>query len=520
MSNSLVSPSEAAEELLARREARRRLEAFATYTFPGYRSEPAHGLIASTLDRVVAGALRRLMIFAPPQHGKSELVSVRLPAFWLGRHPDRPVLMASYAAEHAEFLSRQARDVVESAEFATLFPGVTTDPEARAVHFWRLGGFRGFLNACGVGGPVMGKGGLLGLVDDPFETWEQFQSLTVRSRVRDWFRGTFRPRIWEGGSLVVVMSRGHMDDLAGWLLTNFPGDWEVLRLPAVAESQAERDLSCKLLGLPQGQPDPLGREPGEALCPRRFSREALLELKRDVGPVVWPGQYQGVPHEPEGALFKRAWWRRFRDTGNAVVLLPEKDGVRLTERLVYKNQFLTFVMCDPSQSKKAVGDNAAMGAFALTPDNDLLVLDVVAERVPLDDLVPRLAGFCDHWRPEFVGIEDAFEQAEIVREARKHPGMPPVKALKTEGKDKLVRATPAVVRCSQGQMYLPLYAPWVDGYIEEHAQFTGQDDPHDDQVDITAYAAREQRARQGAGRQAYTPRLVGGVRRWTSRRPA
>lgn len=248
------------------------------------------------------------MIFAPPQHGKSELVSVRLPAYWLGHHPDEPVILASYAAALAEKHSRAARETVESAEFAQLFPGRSTRRDSRAVNYWQIAGARGGLLAVGVGGPVTGHGARLGIIDDPFENWAQAQSRTIRDKVWDWWRGVFRTRLWEGGAIILVMTRWNEDDLAGRLLAEQGQDWTVLRLPALAESQADRDENSRRLGQPAGQPDPLGRAPGAALCPGRFSAMALAGLRRDVGSLVWAGEYQGAPRAPEGNRFKRDWF--------------------------------------------------------------------------------------------------------------------------------------------------------------------------------------------------------------------
>lgn len=267
-----------------------------------------HELIASTLDRVVSGDLTRLMIFAPPQHGKSELVSVRLPAFWLGRRPDDPVIVTSYGADLAHSKSRQARSAVESDEFAALFPGIRTPRDSRAVGNWRLAGRRGGLLAVGAGGPVTGHGAMLGIIDDPFENWEQAQSETIRNKVWEWYRGTFRTRIWENGAVVLIMTRWHEDDLAGRLLMAQPGQWEVLRLPAIAESQAQRDQHNLRMGLPAGRPDPLERAAGEPLSPARFSLAELEGIQRDVGSLVWNAEYQGAPTAREGNRFKRQWF--------------------------------------------------------------------------------------------------------------------------------------------------------------------------------------------------------------------
>jgi len=289
--------------------ARNSLLGFTHATFPTYRADPAHELIAATLDAVVSGALDRLMIFAPPQHGKSELASVRLPAFWLGRRPDDPVILTSYGASLAETKSRQARQVVESSEFATLFPGIGTRPDSRSVSHWELAGRQGGMLAVGVAGPVTGFGGVLGLIDDPVENFQEAQSATVRETCWQWYRTTFRTRIWENGAIILIMTRWHEDDLAGRLLQDQPGRRSVLRLPAIAESQDERNDNNKRLGLPVGTLDPLGRVPGEPLCPSRYSRQTLDEIRRDIGSAAWASQYMGVPRPVEGNRFKRAWFQ-------------------------------------------------------------------------------------------------------------------------------------------------------------------------------------------------------------------
>lgn len=318
MRSSPPSPGAATAELglrdaargeLARRAAgRARLLDFARATWPGYRGEPAHELIAATLDRVVAGEIARLMIFAPPQHGKSELASVRLPAYWLGRRPDDPVLIASYAASLAVSKSRQAREIVGSGEYARLFPGVATRSDSRASDDWALAGRRGSVRAVGIGGGITGRGGLLGIIDDPVEDYAAARSETIRESTWEWYRTTFRTRIWERGAIVLIMTRWHEDDLAGRLLRSQPGQWRVLRLPAVAETQEERDLRNVRMGLPAGEPEPLGRAPGEALAPLRFSRAALDDLRQSVGELAWFAQYQGAPAAAEGTTFQRPWF--------------------------------------------------------------------------------------------------------------------------------------------------------------------------------------------------------------------
>ena len=289
--------------------ARRSLLHFTNFTFHRYIADPAHALIAKTLDSVVSGETKRLMIFAPPQHGKTELTSVRLPAFWLGRRPNDPIIITSYAASLAHTMSRHARDVIDGPRYREIFPATVIDPSKRAADHWELSSpNRGGVVAAGVGGPITGHGAALGIIDDPFASWERAQSQHERDRVWDWWRGTFRPRVWEDGAIVLIMTRWHEDDLAGRLLSEQADRWAVLRLPALAETQSDRDQRSKKLNLPLGEKDPLGREPGEPLCPSRFSKEALEEIRLDSGSLVWSAQYDGAPTLPEGNKFKRHWF--------------------------------------------------------------------------------------------------------------------------------------------------------------------------------------------------------------------
>lgn len=245
---------------------------------------------------------------APPQHGKSELASVRLPAYWLGHRPNDPIILTSYAASLAYDKSRQARDLVESLEYQRLFPGTKTRRDKRAVADWGLRDARGGVVAAGVGGPITGHGALLGIIDDPIEHWEQAQSVTLREKVWEWWQRTFRTRIWEHGAIVLIMTRWHEDDLGGRLLERDRGEWRVLRLPAVAETQEVRDDNAKRLNQPVGRPDPLGREPDEPLCPKRFSEQELKAVRGDVGELGWHASYQGAPRAPEGTWIKRSWF--------------------------------------------------------------------------------------------------------------------------------------------------------------------------------------------------------------------
>lgn len=297
-----------------RQQAREHLAPFTTYTFPQYVMEPAHELICDALQAVVDGQLDRLMLFSPPQHGKSELVSRRLPPFFLAQHPDLSVVLASYSGDLAFSMGRDARNITESPEYQALFPEINVDPTSRAGDNWQIKDRRGFMKTAGFLGPLVGRGGELGIIDDPIANWRDAQSPTIRNNTFMWYKGTFLTRIRYKGAIIIVMTRWHEDDLAGRLLKEGPNDWHVIRLPAIAETQHERDVYAKKVSLPLGQPDPLDREPGEPMCPIRAPIDFLNRLKNSatgVGPVVWEAEFQGRPSAPEGNRIKRVWLERY-----------------------------------------------------------------------------------------------------------------------------------------------------------------------------------------------------------------
>ena len=185
MSYARPFPRQAQLELTARTLARRHLLDFTTYTYRLYRPEPAHALIAQALERVLKGEVKRLMIFAPPQHGKTELVSVLFPPFWLAHRPEAPGILTSYGADLAVGKNRQARDVIDSTPFRKLFPEIRLRADVSGKQYWQLDGHRGGMRAAGVGGPITGHPAVLGIIDDPFKSWRDAQSLSVRNLVWD-----------------------------------------------------------------------------------------------------------------------------------------------------------------------------------------------------------------------------------------------------------------------------------------------------------------------------------------------
>jgi hypothetical protein len=241
---------QARAEKARRVKARRHFLDFCQYVWPGFQDRPHRALIASALEGALERRWTRLMIFVPPQYGKSTQVSRMLPAWWLGRLPDERIIQTSYAASLATGFSREARNLLRTPEYAALFGRrATVDvpvelaTDSSAVDEWRLAHHRGGLAAAGVGGGITGKSANLGNIDDPLKDDKDARSEIIREGQKAWYSSTFYTRLAPDGVVILTMTRWHDDDLAGWLLQEQArgGDlWHVLRLPAVAEAPADR----------------------------------------------------------------------------------------------------------------------------------------------------------------------------------------------------------------------------------------------------------------------------------------
>lgn len=221
-----------------------------------------------------------------------------------------------------------------------------------------------------------------------------------------------------------------------------------------------------------------------------LNREAYIESLGLLDPVTLAQLLEGNWDVYEGGRFRREWFtKKYVDGGDAWRLEDTGEVFRKVECSV-------FAIMDPAASEKESADYTVTGFFALTPTRKLLVLEIVRLHLPIDQIVPRLWLDCQTWNPDWVGIEGVGAFAAIVKQAEKYEGphqgaagLPPIRTLTPEGKSKLVKATPAIVACEGGQVYLPHLADWVEEFVSELIVFTGDDkkDPYDDQVDVLSY---------------------------------
>ena len=291
MQNSSISPQEAKAELARRELSRRHLLPFIKYNFPGYKEGWHHRVLCDALERVEKGECKRLMVFMPPRHGKSEIISVQFPAWLIGRNKDRNIIEASYSSDLSTDFGRQARNIIASNTYRNVFAGVELSEDSKAKGKWNTNG-RGAYNAAGVGGAVTGKGADFLIIDDPVKNRQDADSVTIRETAWSWYRSTARTRLSPNGAIILVMTRWHDDDLAARILANdTESRWEVISFPAIATEDEEH------------------RKKGEPLWPEHFTAQNLDEIRNDLGSYEWSALYQQEPIDEQSALFKREFFR-------------------------------------------------------------------------------------------------------------------------------------------------------------------------------------------------------------------
>lgn len=253
-----------------------------------------HELIARELERVEQNGdsdYKVLLVFVPPRHGKSELCSIGFPAWYLGRNPEREIITVSYSAELAQDFGSKTRAIVNDPIYKAIFD-VTLKEDEQAKAKWRTNK-GGSYTSVGVGGAITGRGANILLFDDPIKNREEAESEVYRDKVWQFFTSTAFTRLEPRGVVVVILTRWHLDDLAGRILGNkeLSGRCKIIHFPAIATKREKY------------------RTEGEALWPERYNLEALEEIKNTIGPYDWSSLYQGSPILTERQEFKPEWRR-------------------------------------------------------------------------------------------------------------------------------------------------------------------------------------------------------------------
>ena len=188
-----LSDDDLFKEYQSRKKASTDLMKFIQYTKVDFNPSLHHHYLSEKLEGVINGDIKRLIVTMPPRHGKSEMASRRLPAYYLGKHPNREIICATYNSDFASEFGRNVREIVNAEEYANVFPDIAIKSTDRAADRWSLttgGGVR----AAGVGGGLTGRGGHLIIIDDPIKSREEADSKLQRDRIWDWYRSVVYTR--------------------------------------------------------------------------------------------------------------------------------------------------------------------------------------------------------------------------------------------------------------------------------------------------------------------------------------
>lgn len=426
-------------------------------------------LLSDKYMQVAKGEIPRLIVTMPPQHGKSELISRYGPAWFLGTHPDRKMMLASYGGQYAASWGRKARDVLT--EWGPPVFGVRVSDRTSASDHWELDAHEGVMVTAGVGGGLTGKGAHLLVIDDPVKDAEEAASEVIQLKQIEWWISTARTRLQRGAGVILVMTRWNENDLAGQLLARAEEEngehWEVLNLPAFAEES-----------------DALGRPEGLALCPELHGQDELEQTRRASGGYWWAAMYQQRPMPAEGGLFKRADFRYFHEDPDRNLYWMRRDADGEPDKPVGRDHVYRFVTCDPAFSESETADFTALGLWGVTPWMDLLLLDVERVRFDVENLAAAIERYFDLHHPTDVRVESKAYAAKVIAQlVRKGLPVVPLEA----DTDKVTRALGAVPRYEAHAVYHRAGADWLDAYERELLMFPNG--RNDDQVDMFSYAA-------------------------------
>lgn len=469
--------------------ARKSLLEFIKYTMPEYRPNWHHELMCDYLDKFVKLEIKRLMIFMPPRHGKSQAVSRHLPAYILGRNPDAPIIAASYGADLARRMNRDVQRIIDSPEYQRVFPKtrlfgknirtVAGGSWLRNSDEFEVVEYNGYYRGAGVGGMMTGLGSLYSIIDDPVKNRQDASSATIRQSLWDWYISTFRTRLAPGGGILITVTRWHEDGLEARLLRLAESSpdaeqWTVISLPAIAEEPlAPYDI----------------RQVGEALWPTQYGLTELNATKTTLGSYEWNALYQQRPSPDTGGILKRHWWRYWKPKGANLppVIVKGEDGDLIEiEAIELPGKFDEQLQSWDLTFKDTKGSDFVAGQVWGRNGANKYMLDYYKERADISVTMEQIVRLTNKW-PDAITklIEDKANGPAVISMLKNKIGG--LIAVEPQG-GKISRAHAAAPEVESGNVYLPhpaLYS-WVYDFIDSCTGFPNM--ANDDDVDAFTQA--------------------------------
>mgnify|MGYP003663630282 CR=1 FL=1 len=274
------------KRLETKKEANQSFMHFVKTVWPSFIEGRHHKVMGESFEKIANGEIKRLIINMPPRHTKSEFASYLLPAWFLGKYPEKKIIQTAHTAELATGFGRKVRNLFQDEVFTNIFPDVSLRSDSKAAGRWNTNKGGDYFSI-GVGGAVTGKGADLLIIDDPHSEQEAqvgAYNPEVFDKVFEWYTSGPRQRLQPGGAICIVMTRWHKRDLTGQILKSSiqrkgSDEWEIIEFPAL---------------MPSGRP----------LWPEFWSEQELVTLKNELPVPKWQAQYQQDPTQKKGPSLK------------------------------------------------------------------------------------------------------------------------------------------------------------------------------------------------------------------------
>lgn len=440
---------------------------------------PALDLIDQALIDVENGTCDRLIISMPPQEGKSTRVTKIGPLWFLTRNPERRIAVVSYSAGLALTFGRDIRKFItdNQGQDGTLDLGLRISADNGAASEWTLEGHKGGVKAVGLTGGLTGKPADILFIDDPVSNREQAESPTFRERAKNFWRSVGSTRLAPGAPVILILTRWHVDDMAGFLLSQpDKARWRVINIPAQANHDPDN-----------GDTDPLGREPGEWMRSARTNEKTgqprtpaeWEQIRVQAGPRDFSALYQGSPNPETGNVFPKEWARysepMWIDRGNGVMHVP---GIGRDDHELVQSWDLTF--------KDKPTSDFVVGQVWLRVGTTAYLLDQVRARMNFNASLEAVKALSAKW-PQAVAkfIEDKANGPAAINSLQSQlVGLIPIEP---EG-SKYARASAVSPLVHARNVILPTaeLLPNVEELVEEAKAFPNA--AHDDTVDTMSQA--------------------------------